>query len=378
MDHRNCDKDICQLARCPIGWSLSGNGWLRLLWGTLLGIALAQPVSADTLLGVSYGKDGFDIDQLRALETWQARKNAVVNLFTSWEANSKIMKNLFSLQLPAIWNNGNVPMVTWQPFTGKNTPNDIEARIADGGMDSYIHAWADKMKGFLAGPDNVYDTADDRRVYLRLGHEMNGDWYPWGAALGNDSPEDYKRMWQRVWLIFRDKGIDQNHLQWIWSVNNADFGGFNAESYYPGDEYVDWVAVDGYNWGGSYWNEPNSVYDEMLGRLRLLASKPLAITETASTSLTAHGDDVAAKSQWITRIFEYAWTQDVRMMIWFNKDKEMDWAVFGGATGDETYAYGRTNYRAYQAYREATGNDNLVSSDVFHPRLLTDTQFQGQ
>jgi len=156
------------------------------------------------------------MEQVQALESWQGKKHAVVNLFTDWTNTIKVMNNLFGQQLPNIWKNGNVPMVTWEPFTGGQTPTDIEVRIGKGQYDGYIANWAPRMKVYLSGPDGVFGTADDTRAYVRLGHEMNGNWYPWSAAIGSNSPADYVAMWRRVRQIFDSLHLDANHLQWVW------------------------------------------------------------------------------------------------------------------------------------------------------------------
>ncbi len=343
------------------------------------------PVQANAatsgLLGVYYGNQGWKMDQVRAMERWQGKKNATVLLFTNF--CDRAMNNLFSQQLPNIWNNGNVPVITWEPYhcTASATPTDIEVRIAKGGYDTYIRTWADRLKGWLSGPDGVYGNTDDRRAYVRLAHEMNGDWYPWSAAVGSNSPADYQQMWHTVRAKFT--GVDGSHLQWVWTVNHVDVGGYAAEAYYPGHDEVDWVAIDGYNWGTSQswstWQTPQYVFDNMLGRLRSLASaKPLAITEGASSTTTTSGINSTGKSQWIADMFTYANTQNVRMLVWFNEDKETDWAIFGGSNGDGTYVDGRTRYKVFSAYQTAVSNSNFVGSTHGAPRLLTDAQFAGQ
>ena len=45
----------------------------------------------------------------------------------------------------------------------------------------------------------------------------------------------------------------------------------------------------------------------------------------------------AAKSQWISAVLQYVRAKDVRLVAWFNEDKETDWAVFGGRLGDGSY-----------------------------------------
>lgn len=346
----------------------------------------ASPAASATtggfLLGVYYGNQGWAMDDVGALEAWQGKRHAVVSLFTNWDGSRRVMDNLFTRQLPAVWGNGNVPLVTWEPFTGKKTPADIERRIAVGDYDVYVAEWAGRLAGFLDGPDGLAGTADDRRAYLRLGHEMNGDWYPWGAAVGHDSPADFVAMWRRVHHAFAAAGLGGDRLGWIWAVNHEDVGGHPAEAFFPGDTYVDWVAVDGYNWGSSQawssWRDPADVLGPMVDRLRALTDRPLAITETASSTAGAPGSAVTGKSAWITGLFDYAVTAEARLVVWFNEDKETDWAVFGGSGGDVTVRSGRTRYRAFSAYGDAVRRVEAVAADAANPRLLTDEQFAGR
>ena len=346
----------------------------------LLSLPAGAAAEGQLLVGVYYGNQGWAMDQVRALEAWQGQRHAVVNLFTSWDGSTKTKSNLFAQQLPNIWANGNVPLITWEPFTGKATPSDVERRIGAGQYDAYVTEWAGRLRSFLNGPDGARGTSDDRRAYLRLGHEMNGNWYPWGAAMGGNSPADFVAMWRRVHAVFDTLGVGPAQLQWIWSVNHEDVGGFPAEAFFPGDALVDWVAVDGYNWGAgqtwSSWQTPAQVLGPMVGRLRAISARPLALTETASTTLTASGASLAYKSQWATELFDYARTAQARMVVWFNEDKETDWAVFGGAKGDGAVKYGRTSYRTYSSYRSAVMRPEVVGSSG-QGRLISDTQFAG-
>jgi len=344
----------------------------------------AAPIADTVLLGIYYGNQGQDMDGVRDLEGWQGKKSAVVNMFTNWCESPGAIEELFERQLLNIWDNGSVPMVTWEPFlcSPDQTPDDVEVRAAAGEYDVYLGAWADHLKAFLGGSDGTYGTSDDRRAYIRLGHEMNGDWYPWGAAVGNNSPSDFVDMWERVRGVFNDRGMDATRVQWIWAVNHDDVGPFGAEEYYPGDANIDWVGIDGFNWGAteswSTWKSPSASYDGMLGRVRTLTTKPVGLVEFGTTTSTSSGPSVAAKSQWITELFDYTVAKKLRMVAWFNEDKETDWAVFGGGDGDTTYTAGNRDYRAYSAYRAGVRGDRFIGSDSSRARLLTDDQFAGR
>jgi mannan endo-1,4-beta-mannosidase len=349
-----------------------------------LPLAAGAQTQGQALLGVYYGNQGWDTGQVRAMEAWQGKRHATVLLFTDWCNRTKSLDNLFKQQLPNIWANGNVPVVTWEPYlcSPAATPNDVMARAARGDYDAYLNAWADRLKAFVSGPDGRLGTADDRRVYIRLAHEMNGNWYPWSAPAGGTSAS-YVTTWQRVRAIFSTRGFDARSVQWIWAVNHEDVGNLRAEDYYPGHEYVDWIGIDGYNWGSSQswssWRTPDQVFGPMIARLRAISStKPLAITETAASTAMPGKVDVAAKSQWITQLFDYTTgTAGARMLVWFNEDKETDWAVFGGTNGDDTYRSGRTTYKVYRSYRTAVQGAGLIPSTPTDLHLLTDQRFAG-
>lgn len=328
------------------------------------------------IFGVTYGNQGWDLQRVRALESWQGRSHEVLVLFTNWDRRREVQENLFVRQLPAIWQHGSVPLITWEPYTGDNTPSDIVSRIANGEHDKYVADWGTRLREFLAGQDRRLGTEDDRRVYLRVGHEMNGNWYPWGQR----SPERFIAMWKRVHAIFADLGLGPSHLQWMWCVTNADHGPVAAEAYYPGDDWVDWVSVDGYNWGSSSrtsrWQTPDEVLGPMITRLRSLTAKPLALAEVASTSLTARGDDAAAKGEWITALFVWVRQQPVRMVCWYNVDRDAEFAVFGGVKGDQTLQVSGRALQVYSGYRAAVQGLGAAVSTT-ERRLLTDQRFGG-
>ncbi|KAL3766421.1 hypothetical protein ACHAW5_008658 [Stephanodiscus triporus] len=261
-----------------------------------------------------------------------------MNLFTDWCNRIKNIDNLFKIQLPNVWSNGNVPVITWEPYlcSAAATPADVTRRAADGEYDAYLNAWADRLGAFVGGPDGVLGNADDRRAYVRMAHEMNGNWYPWS---GNST--EYVRMWRRVRGAFVARNLTASRVQWIWAVNHEDVGGVAAESYYPGDAHVDWIGIDGYNWGStqgwSSWKTPREVFDPMIARLRAATRALLSLTETASTSVREGGAaDIAGKSAWIAQFFNYTQAAGVRMVIWFNEDKETDWGDASAAAATAT------------------------------------------
>ena len=342
---------------------------------SLIHLTKLNAASTSTLLGIYYGDgDVNSITNIQAMENWQGKKHAVVHLFANWCDSPANFDGFFDQQLINIWNNQNVPLISWEPFlchpscnptdteVRSATPGDIETRSVNGEFDIYLSKWADRMQVFLSGPDGVYNTADDRRAYMRFAHEMNGSWFPWAPTPGSggNPASDYIQMWQRVRNIFLYRGMESTHLQWIWSVNNNTSLGYTPEQLYPGDDYVDWVGISGYNWGTSQtwssWETPAQTFGTLLSRLRTLSKRPIAITEVATTADTATGISVVAKAQLTTDLLKYALDQDIKMVVWFNDAKETDWKVFGGFNGDSRFDYNQIRYNTFSTYKSGIGS----------------------
>jgi hypothetical protein len=118
----------------------------------------------------------------------------------------------------------------------------------------------------------------NRPLLLRWAWEMNGNWYVWGPAKNGNKPDEFVASWRRIHDIFRDEGAD--NVSWVWSPNwnsspNASWNSFDA--LYPGDEYVDWVGVSGYN---LHREKPGDLYDGLYEKFS--ARKPFMIAEVGS------------------------------------------------------------------------------------------------
>jgi mannan endo-1,4-beta-mannosidase len=300
-----------------------------------------------------------------AMERWLGTSHTVQTVFAPWRRED--IEDLFERLLPRIWNAGRVPLLTWEPYLAAETPPTIARRIAAGDFDSYLAEWASRLADWLA--DGESGTAD-RRLYLRPAHEMNGDWYPWSPTVGDSTPDDYITMWQHVHDALAREGIGSDQCQWIWCVNHADVGDYSAEACYPGDEYVDWVGVDGFNWGRSQgwsdWQTPAAVFEAMFERMERF-DKPLCVPEVGCSSLTADGSDPGRKADWLRAALDY-FDGRVQLYCWFNEDKETDWAVFGGRNGTDS----TDGYACYPAYRDAMADHEPTVPPI------DDTTFRGR
>jgi beta-mannanase len=221
------------------------------------------------------------------------------------------------------YSRGSSPVVTWEM---KNRRQTISyADVLSGKWNKYIDAWAAAAK------------ADGRELFIRFGHEMNGDWYGWGGAQngGNaQAPGQFIAMWRYVRGRFAAKGV--TNVRWVWCANHESVPNTTwnqPENYYPGDAWVDWICADGYNWGTTQswivWRSFDEVFGSVYQRLTTLApTKPFMIGEFASTEIGG------SKAAWLADAATRIPTQypQLRAFIWFNIDKETDWRVESSAS----------------------------------------------
>src|SRR6202021_2452613 len=106
------------------------------------------------------------------------------------------------------------------------------ASIIAGDYDAYITNWATAAKAW------------GHPFFLRFAHEMNGNWYPWAASVNGNTAGEYIQAWQHVHNIFVSVGA--TNATWVWCVNVVAGMPTPIGQVYPGDNYVDWLALDGY------------------------------------------------------------------------------------------------------------------------------------
>lgn len=218
---------------------------------------------------------------------------------------------------------GFVPMITWEPWhlpagaRPEYQPDFSLASIMSGRYDEYIRHWAVDLKE-IEGP-----------IFFRPMHEMNGNWYPWCGSVNGNTPEKFVEAWRYMRSIFRKAGSDR--LEWVWSpyaLSVPDAPHNNVGRYYPGADEVDWVGLDGYNWGTSQaWSRWQS-FEEIFGDAyeqvsRVAPDKPCMIAEAGCA------EDGGNKGRWIEEAFEALSSRftRIKVLVWFNIDKECDWRI---------------------------------------------------
>ncbi len=223
-------------------------------------------------------------------------------------------------------NHGVVPFFSW----ANNGVSD--ASVAAGARDSYIRSWASAAKSW------------GHPLFLRYAWEMNGSWFTWGVgngALGQpNTAADYVAAWRHVHDIFTSVGA--TNVTWVWCPNVDPSGKFaNLASIYPGDSYVDWTCLDGYN-----SNDPWTSFADLFGGtydkvMQIAPSKPMILGEVGST------ESGGSKAQWLSDMFSALPTRfpNVRGLLWFDKYESglsnySDWPVESSPSSSAAFVAG--------------------------------------
>ncbi len=261
--------------------------------GTAHAAGPAAPVAIGAFIGSSYRDPGLYDSWAREV----GRRPVVLGSYKSWN-----IPLIDVGQLDAIWTRDAVPTITWEPWDEGSRDYSL-SDIAAGVYDDYIRRSAEQA------------AAWGHPLFIRFAHEMNGAWYPWGRGSSGNSPALYKEAWRRIVRIFEASGA--TNVRWIWCPNENSSGRFAFKQYYPGDRWVDWVGLDGFNWQQSPgWQSFDEIFAASYNSLVELTEKPVMIVETGSWE--TGGSKAAWVSDLLTReLPEYG---HIRAFLWWSVD----------------------------------------------------------
>ncbi|WP_373230779.1 glycosyl hydrolase [Cohnella sp.] len=191
---------------------------------------------------------------------------------------------------------------------GKPFPQTwVDSVIAAGAVP---HIAFEPNNGLDEVEDNAYlrefaqaANASGVPIFLRYASEMNGTW----AAYSGD-PKQYIEKWRLVHQVMEEEAPN---VAMVWTV--FTFPEQSITSYYPGDEYVDWVGVNVYN--VVYHNNDLRNRGDKEDPLKLLdyvyntfsARKPIQISEFGAThyTVTDNSYHIDFAAQKITRMYKW-------------------------------------------------------------------------
>jgi hypothetical protein len=286
----------------------------------------------------------WDLSILDTFESRAGKRSSIVHWGQPWWYGGKYEP--FQTQLyERVRQRGAIPLIDWGSWDfccGTNQPNFQLADIIAGRHDAYIRQWATDAKAW------------GHPFFLRLNWEMNGSWFPWSEVVNGNRSGEYVRSWQHVHNLFRQVGA--TNVTWVWSVNEIAGSSTPIASLYPGDGYVDWVAMDSYNWGtdrGYGWRSFAQAFDATYAALGQLApGKPIMIAETGSS------EDGGSKAAWIRDAFQVQLPTKypkVKAVVWFNwndNDPALDWPI-------------ESSQASIDAFRQSVGGSSYYAANAF-------------
>jgi hypothetical protein len=229
---------------------------------------------------------------------------------------------------------GSMPFFSWASQATPASLNQPDFQLADviaGSHDAYIREFAEGARDW------------GQPFFLRFNWEMNGNWFAWSEGVNGNQAGEYVAAWRHVHDIFTSVGA--TNATWVWCPNvDPEDNLQDLASLYPGDAYVDWTGLDGYNWGTNparpdKWRSFDSLFKPTYDRIveTIAPSKPLIVSEMGSTEYGG------SKAEWIADALASARTNypQLRGLLWFEKfDDGMDWPIETSASAAAAFAAG--------------------------------------
>ncbi|WP_163133568.1 family 31 carbohydrate-binding protein [Agarivorans sp. Alg241-V36] len=180
----------------------------------------------------------------------------------------------------------------------------------------------------------------DRPVYLRWAYEVDGPWNGHNQA-------DLIRSWQYVHGRIQEMGI-ANKIAMVWQVASyCPNPRGQLESWYPGNQYVDWIGLSYFAPQDCNWDAVNEAANFAKAK-----GKPLFINEASPqryqiadlnySSDPAQGTNRQSKTaqqiwqEWFTPFFNFIEQYDVKAITYINADwdNQTRWGDFGDGYGE--------------------------------------------
>ena len=279
--------------------------------GTPTGSGVATAVAHGHLVGFS--TPGFPQD-LTAFQQLEGKAGVRANV-ASWYTT--LGTNFDAAAVATISGQGVLPLIE---IDSDKTP---VADIANGRWDAFLTAYARAVAAYHSP------------IAIDFDHEFNGEWSAWGYP--HTSAATFVAAWRRMVTIFRENGA--TNVIWVWNPNVVGSGTVSIRPWYPGDQYVTWVGLDGYFFDSS--DTFGRVFGDTLSQLNSFSHKNVLIVETGAEPGTQ-------RSAQINSLFAgLKATPQIIGFIWFDYDKRPghEWALQGDQTALATFHEDAVSYQ---------------------------------
>jgi hypothetical protein len=248
------------------------------------------------------GEEAFGEEAHLAFEELIGRKIAVKRVYHQWEDEFPTENDEW------VRDQGTILIMSWTSAV-EGVPVAYWRDIANGMHDDLIDTRAADIKAFGAP------------LFFTFHQEPE-----WGDSQTGTS-EEFVWAWQRIHDRFEAAGV--TNVSWVLILTSFTYTAGAAEQWYPGDEYVDLLGADGYDWftcplaGGREDFEPTF---EAFHEYGVAKGKPMIIPEWGAVE---DPDDPGAKAAWFedARSVLKSWPEIKAVSYYHNDDDDCDWWV---------------------------------------------------
>jgi hypothetical protein len=245
-------------------------------------------------LDAPYSPDSFQA-QLDYREVQLGRRLDIHTLFFSF--NDPLVDPMVIADIEA----GRVPLISW---------GGMDTRLVRlGFFDPWIREEARSLRD-LGGP-----------VLVRWGWEMEAPRNEeWARA-----PWEFIRAWRRIVVLFAQEGAA--NVEFAWIPMAGSFYNGQPLRWYPGDQFVDWVGADGYNWSPGRQGFDWRSFHEIFAAFYIWAAstgKPIIIGETGVQE-RASGE----KAAWLNSVDDtmIETFPEIDALCYFDTQGRWDWRI---------------------------------------------------
>ncbi|MCX4764233.1 glycoside hydrolase family 26 protein [Streptomyces sp. NBC_01275] len=229
------------------------------------------------------------LEKVHAYERKVGRKLDIVYTYhdMSLAQGARLEGQLLTPEEKRVAADGHLLLLSWESkwWGGADTQQPTWKQIADGDLDaSVIDVQARRVKQY------------GEKIFLSFDLEMDT------RTPASGTPEDYVRAYRHIHDRFRELGV--TNVVWTWITTGYLAHADLIKRMYPGDDYVDWVAYNQYNYyqchkAGwlSFAQTQRATHDWI--RKNISADKPLMLSEFGTANDPTEPD---RQAEWYAQV----------------------------------------------------------------------------
>ncbi|MEM7341620.1 MAG: hypothetical protein AAF467_23435 [Actinomycetota bacterium] len=244
---------------------------------------------------------GSDPEALAGLEADIAATVGVVRVFTRWNTpfptadHQRLLDEGRTLHLSVRPRTDDGTVIAWRALADAEPGSDVYERLVE---------WVDAVAPL------------GEQVYFTMNHEPETS-----DSAANGDAADFVAAWRRTVEVLRERGGTDTRTVLV--LGRSAYASGEIDEWYPGDDVVDVIGVDPYNWYDCQGTDrPWLMPDELLAPALAFAAehgKPLAVPEIASSEDWANPQ---RKADWIDALADTLATplvaEQVEFVAWFS------------------------------------------------------------